>query len=228
MYARRAARSSPSRAAPTTSRRRSRSPARTACRSSRAAAARAWPARPRAGAASCSTTRATCDAIGEIDVAGRRVRVEPGVVQEDLNRRRAAARARLRAGHLDRQPGHARRHDRQQLLRAARRSSTAPRSTTCSSSRSCSADGSRATFGALDEAEWARRAQADTLEGAIRRGLPGIAERPRPRDRRGLPEALAPVGRLPARPLRRLRRPATSRSSSRARRARSSRSPPRP
>ena len=39
------------------------------------------------------------------------------------------------------------------------------------------ADGSRATFGALDEAEWARRAQADTLEGAIRRGLPGIAER---------------------------------------------------
>ena len=62
----------------------------TACRSSRAAAARASRARPRAGAGSCSTTRATCDAIGEIDVADRRVRVEPGVVQEELNARRAS------------------------------------------------------------------------------------------------------------------------------------------
>jgi FAD/FMN-containing dehydrogenase/Fe-S oxidoreductase len=35
-------------------------------------------------------------------------------------------------------------------------------------------DGSTATFGPVDEAERARRAQADTLEGAIYRGLPEI------------------------------------------------------
>ncbi len=35
-------------------------------------------------------------------------------------------------------------------------------------------DGSRATFGPVDEAERERRAQADTLEGAIYRGLPEI------------------------------------------------------
>ena len=116
------------------------------------------------------------DAIGEIDVAGRRVRVEPGVVQEALN---AAARPHGLGFGPD--------------------TSTANRATLGgmignNSSGSASivhgttidhvlelevvlSDGSRATFGALDEAEWARRAQADTLEGAIRRGLPAIAER---------------------------------------------------
>ncbi len=84
--------------------------------------------------------------IDEIDADARRVRVQPGVVQEDLNRAAHALRARLRAGHLDVEPGHARRHDRQQLLRAASRSCTARRSTTSSSSRSCCSDGSRATF----------------------------------------------------------------------------------
>ena len=109
------------------------------------------------------------DAIGEIDVAGRRVRVEPGVVQEALN---AAAKPHGLGFGPD--------------------TSTSNRATLGgmignNSSGSASilhgttidhvlelevvlADGSRATFGPVDEAEWARRAQADTLEGAIRRG----------------------------------------------------------
>ena len=56
------------------------------------------------------------NAIDAIDADARRVRVEPGVVQEDLNRAAQALRARLRAGHVDVEPGDARRHDRQQLL----------------------------------------------------------------------------------------------------------------
>ena len=56
------------------------------------------------------------DAIGEVDAGARRVRVEPGVVQERLNQRRQALRARVRAGHVDVEPGDARRDDRQQLL----------------------------------------------------------------------------------------------------------------
>ena len=56
------------------------------------------------------------DAIGEIDLERRRVRVGPGVVQDDLNRAVMPPRARLRPRHLDLQPGHARRHDRQQLV----------------------------------------------------------------------------------------------------------------
>jgi FAD/FMN-containing dehydrogenase/Fe-S oxidoreductase len=116
------------------------------------------------------------DAIGEIDVANRRVRVEPGVVQEALN---AAANPHGLGFGPD--------------------TSTSNRATLGgmignNSSGSASilhgttidhvlelevvlADGSRATLGPLDEAEWARRARADTLEGEIRRGLPGILER---------------------------------------------------
>jgi len=116
------------------------------------------------------------DAIGEIDVANRRVRVEPGVVQEALN---AAARPHGLGFGPD--------------------TSTSNRATLGgmignNSSGSASilhgttidhvlelevvlADGSHATFGPLDEAEWARRARADTLEGEIRRGMPGILER---------------------------------------------------
>ena len=106
--------------------------------------------------------------------AARRVRVGPGVVQDDLNRAVAAARARLRARHLDVQPGDARRHDRQQLVgqpldrlrhhdrprlrargRARRRLARRP------SGRSTRRSGRAAR-------------EADTLEGAIYRGLPDI------------------------------------------------------
>ena len=116
------------------------------------------------------------DAIGEIDVANRRVRVEPGVVQEALN---SAAKPHGLGFGPD--------------------TSTSNRATLGgmignNSSGSASilhgttidhvlelevvlADGSRATLGPLDDAEWERRARADTLEGQIRRGLPGILER---------------------------------------------------
>jgi FAD/FMN-containing dehydrogenase len=111
------------------------------------------------------------DAIGEIDVANRRVRVEPGVVQEALNR--AAKPHGLGFG-----PD----------------TSTANRATLGgmignNSSGSASilhgttidhvlelevvlADGSRATFG-----QGGGAARAGTLEHAIRHGMPGIVER---------------------------------------------------
>jgi len=111
------------------------------------------------------------DAIGEIDVANRRVRVEPGVVQEALNR--AAKPHGLGFG-----PD----------------TSTANRATLGgmignNSSGSASilhgttidhvlelevvlADGTRATFGPGGGA-----ARAGTLEHAIRHGMPGIVER---------------------------------------------------
>ena len=70
--------------------------------------------RPRA---SCSTPRATWTRSREIDVGGaaraRRAGRRPGRPQP----RRRGPRARVRPRHLDLQPGHARRHDRQQLLR---------------------------------------------------------------------------------------------------------------
>ena len=52
----------------------------------RAAAARAWPGRRSAGSGIVLDTSRHMSAIGEIDTDARRVRVGPGVVQEDLNR----------------------------------------------------------------------------------------------------------------------------------------------
>ena len=52
----------------------------------RAAAARASPGRPPAGAGWCSTLSRHMNAIDAIDADALRVRVQPGVVQEDLNR----------------------------------------------------------------------------------------------------------------------------------------------
>ncbi len=113
------------------------------------------------------------DAIGEIDLERRRVRVGPGVVQDDLNR------AVMPHG-----------------LGFGPDTSTSNRATlggmignNSSGSHSIVygttidhvlgldvvlSDGSRATFGPVGEEERARRAQADTLEGAIYRGLPEI------------------------------------------------------
>ena len=86
-------------------------------------------------------------------------------------------------------------------------------------------DGSQATFGPVDEAERARRAQADTLEGAIYRGLPEIlrstpARSPRTIPTTGASPAATGSTRSPA--------SSTSPSSSPAPRARSSPSPRRP
>jgi FAD/FMN-containing dehydrogenase/Fe-S oxidoreductase len=113
------------------------------------------------------------DAISGLDPVARRVRVGPGVVQEDLNR---AARPHGLGFGPD--------------------TSTANRATIGGMIGNNSAgsqsivhgmtidhvhelevvlsDGSRARFGPVDEAERARRAQGDTLEAAIYRGVPEI------------------------------------------------------
>ena len=150
------------------------------------------------------------DAIGEIDVAARRVRVGPGVVQEDLNRAVAPHGLGLRPRHLDLQPGHARRHDRQQLLRQPLdrlRHDDRPRARARGRARRRL---DARTLGPVDEAERARRAQADTLEGAIYRGLPEILRDHARAIAEDYPAPLAPVRRLPARPPRARVRPRAS------------------
>ena len=116
------------------------------------------------------------DAIGDVDTERLRVRVGPGVVQEDLNRA-------------------ARRHG----LGFGPDTSTANRATiggmignNSSGSQSIVygttidhvhaldvvlSDGSRAALGPVDEDERARRAAGDSLEAAIHRGLPEILAR---------------------------------------------------
>ena len=113
------------------------------------------------------------DAIGEVDLAARRVRVGPGVVQEDLNR--AVARHGLGFG-PDTSTS-----NRATLGGMIGNNSSGSHSivygTTIDHVHGLEvvlADGSTARFGPVDEAERARRAEADTLEGAIYRGLPEI------------------------------------------------------
>ena len=57
--------------------------------------------------------------ILEIDPVQRFARVQPGVVLDTLRNARGSAQAHLRPGSLHAQPLHARRHDRQQLVRHA-------------------------------------------------------------------------------------------------------------
>ena len=78
------------------------------------------------------------DAIGEIDTDGAARARRPGRRAGGPQPRRAAVRARLRAGHLDLQPGDARRHDRQQLVGQPLDRLRHARSTTSTSWRSCS------------------------------------------------------------------------------------------
>ena len=113
------------------------------------------------------------DAIGEIDTQSLRVRVGPGVVQEDLNR--AAQRHGLGFG-----------PDTSTSNRAtvggmignnSSGSHSIVYGTTIDHVHELEvvlSDGSRARLHAVDEAERARRAQAPTLEGAIYRGLPEL------------------------------------------------------
>ena len=162
------------------------------------------------------------DAIGEVDVAARRVRVGPGVVQEDLNR--AVARHGLGFG-PDTSTS-----NRATLGGMIGNNSSGSHSivygTTIDHVHELEvvlADGSTARFGPVDEAERARRAEADTLEGAIYRGLPEILRDHARAIAEDYPQPLAPVRRLPARPPRARVRPREA--SSPARRARSSRSP---
>jgi FAD/FMN-containing dehydrogenase/Fe-S oxidoreductase len=113
------------------------------------------------------------DAIAEIDVAARRARVGPGVVQEALNR--AVAGDGLGFG-PDTSTS-----NRATLGGMIGNNSSGSHSivygTTIDHVHELEvvlADGSTARFGPVDEAERARRAEADTLEGAIYRGLPEI------------------------------------------------------
>jgi FAD/FMN-containing dehydrogenase/Fe-S oxidoreductase len=113
------------------------------------------------------------DAIAEIDVAARRARVGPGVVQEALNL--------AVAGHgLGFGPDTST-SNRATLGGMIGNNSSGSHSivygTTIDHVHELDvvlADGSTARFGPVDEGERARRAQADTLEGAIYRGLPEI------------------------------------------------------
>ena len=57
----------------------------------------------------------------EVDSGSRTALVEPGVILSDLQTRGRAARSAVRPGPVDAEPGDARRHDRQQRLRPARR-----------------------------------------------------------------------------------------------------------
>jgi FAD/FMN-containing dehydrogenase/Fe-S oxidoreductase len=113
------------------------------------------------------------NAIGEIDLGALRVRVEPGAVQEDLNR--AAHRHGLGFG-----------PDTSTANRAtiggmignnSSGSHSIVYGTTIDHVQELEvvlSDGSRARLHAVDEAERERRAQAPTLEGAIYRGVPEI------------------------------------------------------
>jgi FAD/FMN-containing dehydrogenase/Fe-S oxidoreductase len=113
------------------------------------------------------------DAIDEIDLATLSVRVQPGVVQQDLNR--AAGRHGLGFG-PDTSTA-----NRATLGGMIGNNSSGSHSivygTTIDHVRELEvvlSDGSRARLHAVDEAERARRARAPTLEGAIYRGLPDI------------------------------------------------------
>ena len=66
-----------------------------------------------------STARSISTSILDLDVAGRRCLVEPGIVLDDLNRAAQAARPVVSGRRLDRLARHHRRHGRQQLLRRA-------------------------------------------------------------------------------------------------------------
>jgi FAD/FMN-containing dehydrogenase/Fe-S oxidoreductase len=113
--------------------------------------------------------------IRELDPQARRVRVQPGVVQEDLNR--AAHRHGLGFG-----------PDTSTSNRAtiggmignnSSGSQSIVHGTTIDHVYELEvvlSDGSRARLHPVDEAERERRARADTLEGAIYRGLPAILD----------------------------------------------------
>ena len=112
-------------------------------------------------------------AIRDLDPQALRVRVEPGVVQEDLNR--AAQRRGLGFG-PDTSTS-----NRATIGGMIGNNSSGSHSIVYGSTIEhvhaldvVLSDGSRATLHPVEEAERARRAQAATLEGALYRGLPEI------------------------------------------------------
>ena len=166
---------SSTRAAPTTSRRPSPRPPSSACRSRPAAPAPASPARRSAAGLVLDTSR-HLDRIHELDPSSRTAVVDVGVVQDQLNR--AAAPHGLLFG-----------PDTSTSNRATIGGMTGNNSAGSGSLRYgmtidhvralevVLSDGSTARLEPVDEAERARRARAETLEGRIYRGLPDIMER---------------------------------------------------
>ena len=171
---------------------------------------------------SCSTPRATWTRSARSTSTARRVRVGPGVVQEDLNR--AVARHGLGFG-PDTSTS-----NRATLGGMIGNNSSGSHSivygTTIDHVHELDvvlADGSTARFGPVDEAERARRARGRHARGRDLPRAAGDPARPRPRDRRGLP---ASTGASPAATgSTASRASSTSPSSSPARRARWWRSP---
>ena len=113
----------------------------------------------------------------ELDAAARRARVEPGCVLDDLRNAARKHAPHLRARSVDARSLHARRHDRQQLLRRALGDGRAHRRQRRSSSRS-----SPTTACACASAPRRRRARARSSRdgGRARRDLPRPARAPRP------------------------------------------------
>ena len=118
------------------------------------------------------------DQILDVDPAARTARVQPGVVQDDLNR--AVRRHGLMFG-ADTSTS-----NRATLGGMIGNNSSGSHSvrfgTTCDHVRSLDvvlADGTRAHLGPVDADQWADRAGRPAQEGAIYRELPGIVERNR-------------------------------------------------
>ena len=125
--------------------------------------------------------------IRDLDPEARRVRVGPGVVQEDLNR--AAQRHGLGFG-PDTSTS-----NRATIGGMIGNNSSGSHSIVYGTTLDhvyaldvVLSDGSRARFEPVDEAERARRAQAATLEGAIHRGLPEIVREHRDAIATGYPK----------------------------------------
>ncbi len=125
--------------------------------------------------------------IRDLDPQARRVRVGPGVVQEDLNR--AAQRHGMGFG-PDTSTS-----NRATIGGMIGNNSSGSHSIVYGTTLDhvyaldvVLSDGSRARFAPVDEAERARRAQAATLEGAIHRGLPEIVREHREAIATGYPK----------------------------------------
>ena len=125
-------------------------------------------------------------AIGDIDTDGRRVRVGPGVVQEDLNR---AAHAHGLGFGPDTSTS-----NRATIGGMIGNNSSGSHSIVYGQTidhvhelEVVLADGSPVTLRPLEEAERARRAAADSLDGAIHREMPEIVAAHRDAIARGFP-----------------------------------------
>ena len=169
---------------------------------------------------SSSTARNISTRILELDVAGRRCAVEPGIVLDELNRAAQAARAVVPGRYLDRVARHHRRHGRQQFLRRALAALRQRRARTCSRSTRVLADGTQRAFRA-GRGRPVRRAGEFAAAPLARDLLAHRRARGR-RDRGALSEGAAPGRRLQSRCARcRARTTSISRTSWSAPRARS-------